>query len=195
MKPVQVHLLITLLATAACAWLWGNTPYFPIEISRMAASCRPSQVTFAIGLVTVLRTLFRTQQLSLSAWALYVGLVCIAVPDTMHFTIHMIGVMIVLCGMLARCWTRGRLVKTYTAVAVAVHGIRVLIKLGAVVYAQQRDRDVWSMLLSSSEEIKSINFHGADPAVYGESASVVLFAFRISAVMQWFAFGLLLYVF
>lgn len=107
MNAVKIHLLSTVLVTQAAALYDGAVPYFPIEISRTAASSPRASNALATGFCTLILTLFYTQTLDSITFAMWLGLVILAlVPDSKNWALHMFGVWIVFAAACAHVYRR-----------------------------------------------------------------------------------------
>src|SRR5580700_7675823 len=96
MIAVKLHLLATIVITQVIALYDGQVPYFPIEISRTAASSTNAKNALAVGFGLLIVTLFFTRSLNDITVAIWVGLMFVAlIPDTLNWWLHMLGVFIV----------------------------------------------------------------------------------------------------
>lgn len=74
MDAVKLHLAATVMATQACTLYSGAAPYFPIEISRTAASSPSASRALATGFATLLATMLYTKTLNAVTFTMWAGL-------------------------------------------------------------------------------------------------------------------------
>lgn len=102
MFAAKVHILLTILATQGISLYDGRVPYFPIEVSRTAASSDLANTVMGLGFSTLFFTLYETNQLNPVTTLLAVGLCLVAaIKDTESFWGHMFAVGLVFG---AACW-------------------------------------------------------------------------------------------
>ena len=90
---VKIHILVTVIYTMyAAVFIDRRVPYWPIEISRMAASGDYALYCFRLGVTLMPATLFCENVTPITV-ALWVALMAIAwIDDVTSFTGHMFGV-------------------------------------------------------------------------------------------------------
>jgi len=106
-----VFVACTVLCTWLCAWIDQSPPYFPIEISRTACG-RLSRWPLFLG--SVMFGYFTETRHEMLSWAGFVLLA--AVTDTMSWSIHVFGVVIMMVGAIWGSW--GDTAKIATLIAV-----------------------------------------------------------------------------
>lgn len=187
MDVVKVHLLVTIIATQLVALFYDRkVPYFPIEISRTAASGQTSLLTFRVGVLSILLTLFWTGHLTLTTFILWIGLSIVAVfDDVSHWGLHMMGVAVVFTVMAVRSIEHGSMPVIY---AVIIYGVRFLLDAATLVTYEK-----CAFSPSSFTALhKDIMYRGA---VACKRPDVVIPVYRIGGVLQWAAFYALSYGF
>lgn len=93
MECVKGHLLAVVLATQVSALIWGKVPYFPIEISRTAASGAIPLTVFRVGVASSILTLLLARSLNPLTCSVWLCLTVICVFDDVNFwALHMLGV-------------------------------------------------------------------------------------------------------
>ncbi len=187
MLYVKLHLLVTVLIVQTLALLdrVSTLPYFPIEISRTAASSHMAGLAFRAGAVTSFVTLYYTDALNWVTLLLWVGLMIIAfVPDNLHFAGHMSGVGVVFVASLLQAWDRpnGLIILT---VAMLLFLSRNVLKF---LVLQHDSRASW-FSLDLYKEVTARNFAIMfSPPGQTQVAPDVLNVFRLGGVLQWVSF-------
>jgi len=184
-SAVVLHLLCTIVATIVTAPFYGNPPYFPIEISRCAASGSIPLSIFRVGSFSLLATIVFSDKGSgaPSSTLLWIGMVLIAsFRDEDSLTLHLLGIAIVFWAASTSVPVNVLITSTFFFIA------RTPLKMLAVVISQSHHGLAIPRLSDLLSATQTILYQGsADPAL--------LNTFRISALMQWAAFfNLLLHV-
>jgi len=197
MDVIKAHVLATIVATQIVALLVDRSvPYFPIEVSRTAASGPTALCTMRVGFVLLLPVLVWQQQLTMPTLWLWAALVCIAVADDVRYwTVHMLGVAMMLPPLVVGAWSRSAMVPVL--VGVSLYLFRLVIKTTVlIVYevpvGEQRAQykqgiQTWLRWLVAKvmERGMAVMYRGADAC---QHPSVVMPVFKICGVLQWVAF-------
>lgn len=187
---VKFHLFVTIIATQMAALGSGKVPYFPIEVSRTAASSDRAAFIFQFGMSVLLGTLNLTQTLTKGTFTLWIGLLVIAfVRDTDSWWGHMAGVGIVFCGALIHLASEKQVPLLPLAWAIGIMGLRVVVRsLVLIAY----DPHLGSVSLGTlKDRTHAIMFRGrwafADQysSVWDNTIEPTL---QICGVLQWVAF-------
>jgi len=203
MDAVKCHLLVTVLATQACALYEGAVPYFPIEISRTAASSPMAMRALAIGFVTLGITLWRTQTLDVITGTMWLGLVVVAaVPDTLNWVLHMAGVAVVFAAAVVHAHRSRNIALVPPLVcAVTVYALRIVLKVGVMLAFDPKVRlglGRGIVPLAKLGFARTLDVMMLGPGAYGEDAAtlwpVIAPIFKVCGVLQWVAFYALSFV-
>jgi hypothetical protein len=197
MDPVHVHLITTiLLVQFSAVWLdkASSLPYFPIEISRTAASSPLARVILKAGFTSLIGTCLLTQSLTWPRFVLWLGLMLVAwFPDTEHMSLHMSGVAILFVASCMTLWTgwsrqRGMLV----VFAVFVYGMRIVFKWVVLWLTDPR----LVQFQASHGLVKGFALRNQEIMFGRESVPPDTEAFfKLSGVLQWICFVALSYLF
>jgi hypothetical protein len=192
MEFVKFHLTATILLTQAASLLDKNTalPYFPIEISRSAASSVIAGNIMKIGFVTLPATMYFTSSFSFTALLLWMGLVVVAfVPDTMSLGLHMSGVALVFgaASLQMRQGTDFILV----GFGLTMYVLRIIFKAMALL---ARD-SVLYILMAEMGFINAFILRNQSIMFGAAVATEVLPFYQLSGVLQWVCFLSLSYLF
>ena len=200
METVKLHLLAAVIATQAVALYDGAVPFFPIEISRTAASSPRATNTLATGFATLIVTMIYTKTLDAVTFSLWLGLMVIAlVPDSVSWTVHMLGVVALVAAACAHVYRRRQIALVPPLLcALAIYGIRIVFKL---VLLFTVDKQVIAAAASNKLSIafeRSMDIMMRGPLAYNndpELWNLVGPTFKICGVLQWAAFFALSFVF
>jgi hypothetical protein len=201
MEVVKVHLLATVLVTQALALYEGKVPYFPIEISRTAASSPMAMRSLTTGFATLLITLVYTHTLNAVTLTMWGGLMIVAlVPDTFSWALHMLGVAIVLVAACVHVYHRRDMALLPTLVCVGtVYGIRLVLKAGVMLALDpqscaSRGQPLGTMMSVLFSRTLDVMMHG--PLAFGDAETwrQVAPVFKVCGVLQWVAFYALSFV-
>lgn len=167
-------LLASVLLTAGSALVDGSLPYFPIEVSRLAASSMRSAWIFRIGSILSSLVLFYEKGLWEHLVACF-GFVLLAwFDDTHHYVMHVVGVVVMLLGAIPLVSWRVQLCAMILFVA------RILMKCVMVISKESlfQPRLVF-------DQLRSI-------MLFGTSSEDTLMVFRVTGALQWVVFYLYL---
>lgn len=207
MEAVKIHMLATILATQLVAIYDGSVPYFPIEISRTAASSPTATHVLGAGILSMLPLLYRTNTLNVMTYGMWLGLAIVAiVPDTVSKSGHMAGVAVLYIAALARIFTElNAAAFMHFLCSLFIFGIRLFFKVGILLLYDTPTRQSWrtptdiffnprvgQTIYNRSMEIM---FGGPSAFKYVEDASVILPIFKVCGVLQWVSFYMLSFVF
>ena len=210
MEAAKLHLFATVILTQATAVWSGNLPYFPIEISRTAASGMAPLLVFRTGVTLLLATLYSSKCLDWTTLFLWAGVMVVAfVPDTVHLVVHNLGVLVVFL-------TAGYYVYRHahsTALppllcAVVIFLLRLAFKMLVLVIYDKYANAYFLNAGSYVTAIRGIHKRGSEfmfmgRAAYGTTLSeadetawtAISGVFKVCGVMQWVAFYALSLVF
>jgi len=201
MLAVKLHLLATIVITQAIAVNKGAVPYFPIEISRTAASYEVAGATFTAGILTLTVTLVWTAPTNCVTFGLWLGLVIVAlVPDTVSVWLHMAGVAIVFMTTILHIYLRSA-TETWQGLAIpiawaiGIFALRIIVRsLVLFVFARQFYRfktyaDVLEFCLTVSRNLMFYGRNTFPEGVLGDEAwAAIKPTMQICGVLQWVAF-------
>lgn len=192
MQAVKLHLLITIICTQVAALLF-NVPYFPIEISRTAASGPISSLVFRFGLFSLIVTLLLTGTLNNQTLLLWLSLSMIALfNDKSYFWIHMLGFGIMLALSTYQAITRPLSLRLLI-LALSLYLLRLVGKFMVLVLLEMPPCNRVDFL---SKEYYLAVYHKHMHIMYFGVKSglrhprITMLIFKASAVLQW----ILLYV-
>jgi hypothetical protein len=192
-----LHVVAVILATQAVAFFIDPTfntskrerliPYFPIEISRTAASLPYAANVFKLGVASLAihLPLFDSTDAQDSLYPIWLGLVIVALfDDATYWGAHMLGVLIMAMGFIPLLFERDRLILFCSAVL--IYGIRIILK-GIVVACLEFDVSVTQLPWI----LPSVFRKSLEIMQRGSSHSFVTDVFRVCGVLQWVSFYLL----
>ncbi len=181
MDAIKIHLLVTIIATQVVALFYERTvPYFPIEISRTAASGKTSLLTFRVGILTIILSLLWTGQLTLITFLLWIGLSIVAVfDDVSYWGLHMIGVGVVFVIMTVHTFQHGAMMPILCALI--IYGLRFVLDAGTLLYYEQCAFDITHFTTLH----KDIMYRGS---IACKRPDIVIPVYRIGGLLQWTAF-------
>ena len=207
---IKYHTALVVLCTWVCGYFWDRSiPYFPIEVSRTGTGPVSSQV-FRYGTLTIGATLWYEKHVDAfikghvldSPVLVWLWVLLIAwFPDDTHNTVHVCAVLgMVMCiflNVLLIGDTQRRM--PIIVCAMAIQGAGIALKAFVVLFTEL-DRPMWQWriywdVLSNplrSEvytHVKRIMFESADNAIVPH---LTLPLFRVTGVMQWLAFYLMM---
>lgn len=204
MHAAKIHLLLTILATQIVALFVGGVPYFPIEISRTAASSKLASGCLSIGAITLIITLVAANELTPITFMMWAGLLIVAlIPDNVFMLAHMLGVVIIgvaacLHVFSARSTKDGRSLSPLLVSFAMIYSLRWVLKVGVMLLhdpAINRPGREWTHvnLLSLSSELTE---RALDIMLNGERAfggntaawNDIRPLFQVAGVLQWVAF-------
>jgi hypothetical protein len=185
MEVVFLYLLFCICATIISAFVLRATPYFPIEISRCAASHSISQQCLTFGALTAPLVYFLTSNTpSLLAYAAFGGLIVLSLfNDVAFFLIHNFGVFMIFLAAVMQVVVSGQhFLNLFSALVIL--GLRLASKLTAMIFLENR------RLSEAMHYAKQIMIFRAAPR-----HSATLLVFRICGALQWLSFLLLAQIF
>lgn len=204
MLAVKLHLACTVLATLLAAVLVDRrVPYFPIEVSRAAASGPVASWALRWGARTLGVTLLATDSFTATTTALWISLSAIALFDDVRFwAAHMGGVVGLFAVAILAATSRGRGAALPLLAGVLLYALRLVFKVAAIVFYEMPAApplQTLARLLVDGETREivfrrsmAVMFHGAkacaDPAH-------TLPMFQLGGVLQWVVFYVLAFVF
>ena len=172
-------------------------PYFPIEISRTAATTALNRWVFPLGVLLLVPVVLRidgprtrSPMRFTVAWS---GLFMLAwFDDKHHWLLHTIGVAVMVVGLLVACgkwngvspgmellWQNERLIA-----GLVLYAVRVVLKVTVMVLFEAQSLIAPSLLLAKGQ---AIALHGASAT----QGPFTLSVFRLCGALQWSAFWLL----
>lgn len=187
MEVVKFFLGMTVSLTIFTSLIAGNPPYFPIEISRTAATGALSGAILQVGSVALGPILLVSNMLNLITITLWFGLMLLTfMDDVRHHRLHTVGViMVAISGLLQVYHT-----KKWQPFVIfcAIYALRGLLKLSAVVLEAGWSGPVYlpSTYFRVAEKGDEIMKKGAVACKY--YPFLVITVFKITGVMQWLAF-------
>jgi hypothetical protein len=193
---VKIHLLVTVILTQITSiWIDKNYPYFPIEVSRSAASGYYSMLVFNLGIQSLIITMFISEILCWDYFWLYVSLSLIAYyDDVTSWHLHMIGVMLLFITSinLLRHTKTFRKDVFYIGLAVFTYALRIVLKVCVIYNFEVNESFAIYPFLDVIQAIKDkgifIMYHGSSVCF---QPFITITIFKFCAVGQWIAFWLL----
>lgn len=192
MLAAKIHLLATILVVQAIALYEQRVPYFPIEISRTAASSQTATYAMILGFGSLL---WHVPSYTAPALIIWVGLMIVAlVPDTYSVGGHMAGVGLVFLGAIVNTHSNhGAGGWLLIAFALVIYVLRIVFKGVALLLL---DKPTLTASLQSGvvvalhQRIRDIMFGRAV-----DVAPALIPYFQLSGVLQWVVFFALSYLF
>lgn len=198
MLAVKLHLLASILATQVFAlWDSKNLPYFPIEISRTAASSPLATRSLQVGFSTLLVTMVLSGAATWARGLMWLGIMIVAfVPDTLHKVLHIVGVLVVFAAaIMDLAWT-GRMY--FVFLAGLIYALRTVFLFSSLVWIDehfQQDTlqftDIWSFISELAARHHAIMFLRQEDFAPGTYPVRVIPYCKVSGVLQWVAFFVL----
>jgi len=204
----KVHVVAVIVATWGCALFGGQgLPYFPIEISRAAASNPKAHAVFTWGILSLLPTLLYEsyvdagQRILGNPLLLWPAVLTLAYfDDQRHMALHVVAVcvliLLVLSFVLYSEDTHHRL--PVFLCALAVFGLSATMKGFVVVYIEmQQSLFDWSVpwqVLTNRNGRMTLAIRHVFEIMYDAHAKEwhhVLPIFQVTGVLQWLGFYLL----
>ncbi len=184
-----LYVFLVIVATAAAALLYGNVPYFPIEISRLAASGHWASHIFKWGLAVIPILFFVFPISSGDPVLVFIFLNLQLVTfwnDVDHWFIHMLGV--VGMGISATVhvlltWTPEK--AFILLIAIVIWMVRLILKATMVVLYEAPEKYT---PYSVGKRSVSIMYTGKCNNPY------TLQVFKLCGVLQWIVFALIMTV-
>lgn len=186
MEYVKAHVLATVLATQASALIWGDVPYFPIEISRTAASGKVPLTVFRVGFATIGGTLIATRSLNVQTSLVWTCLSAICMfDDKSNWFIHMAGVYGLIGVSGYSIYLRGSMAVMPFTCAVVIYLVRAAMKMILIdryEIGSESRRTLRGWIQALHKRHMAINYHGATACARPD---LLMPAFKICAVLQW----------
>ena len=185
MHITQLHLLITIVATQVTALISGKVPFFPIEISRTAASSSLSYLVFNVGILSFIVTVLLVGLFDWNIFLLWIGLSIISIYDDVnHLNAHNLGLVVVAIAAIIRSYTINKWMMSIAAFIVFV--CKIIVKVLPMYYCE----------VSSIHDIHhrslEIMYYGSEKSLHPNITIPIL---QVSGVLQWLLFYLLSFVF
>ena len=180
MNVLKIHLLVTIVATQLVALFYerSSVPYFPIEISRTAASGPLALGTFRIGIGSLILSLVWTGHVTHITLGLWVCLSTVALFDDVSNWTHMVGVAGIFLHMALQALSNEPLP---ILGALVIYCLRFALDMVTLIVYE--DCPLSPTQLAAKH--KEIMYNGA-PAC--KRPDVTLQVYRLGGVMQWIAF-------
>ena len=187
---VRFHLFATVVCVQVAALLVDRrVPYWPIEVSRTAASGPAAFTVFVVGAATLGVTLYQTATLCATTAALWLALLVIALfDDVSFFEAHMGGVAALAAVAVAAAVQAGRGAVVPLGAGAALYLFRVVIKVAAVLAYERLPTLDWrrpASLALVARHAQLIMLHGARVC---RSPAETMPAFYLGGVLQWVVF-------
>jgi len=190
MDLLKLQLLTTVILTQAVSLYSGNVPYFPIEISRTAASSKWALFVFRVGMCSSIVLVHHALNYNqILAWF---SLVVIAIFDDVAWPgMHIVGLwMLGLSGVIAAYYSEQGL--TLISIAGYVTLVRLMMR-GLAILALEglEEKEVsFNPSLDRTIVVKCIRLFERSSYIMktGDADEYVLWFFRMSGVLQWVTF-------
>jgi hypothetical protein len=180
----KLYLFTVVLATLYVA----TPPYFPIEISRCAASNPMAHRMFSLGmliLIPVYLLTANTQKDYASMIPIINALSLIGTfNDVDHYEIHMLGVVLLVTFVWLKLYNEKRS-PTISAIGFAFYCVRFAIKLHALWFLENAASESYAMIVQRNFDIMFGHVWPRHPRT--------LVAFQFAGLFQWIFLGTLLY--
>lgn len=201
MDVVKAHVAYVVGATVISALLTSgkhgssHIPYFPIEISLLAASGPVPLAIFRLGMASLGVTLFATKSLSVVTLGIWVGLLMIAgFEGRRHLLQHCAGIVVLVMFLGLHIYRNG--LKSKTVIPFVMGGLIMLLRLAAKSFAVLILEHGWPtslrqfLLPSTYLNVKThavvIMEHGSSACKYHPEAIEAVFA--VGGALQWVMF-------
>jgi len=185
MEVVKAQLLTTVIATQVSALTYGKVPYFPIEVSRTAASGRIPMGVFRCGILSLIITLLVSNTLDWQTFTVWLSLslICCA-DDVNHWFLHMTGVFSLILVAAYSIYERGEAALIPFVVAIMLYLVRLLVKFLVITFYEIWEERSLSMrfLRLNIEHHMNIMYEGAKVC---KRPDIVIPVFKASGVLQW----------
>jgi hypothetical protein len=204
---IRAHIFGTIILTQLTAIFYtgvSTLPYFPIEISRTAASNPVSRVVLLVGLVTSgLHLLFSSK--GYGSYIAWMGMCILSIFDDVEFWfIHMVGSTLAMIGGGIEIYygndTTPPHVKTgFLLCAVILYIVRLLLKFVAVLGMEMGHNlfsiTLWVNVISDSQLRNSITHRALMIMYQGKQIcqyEYSLVIFKVAGILQWVLFYMLI---
>ena len=184
-SAVLIHLVATVVGVQLAAlYVDGAVPYWPIEVSRMAASGPVASSVFLAGALTLGATLHLCGQMTRMNVAMWIALVVIArFDDINHLKLHMAGVAALGAIGIASMIRNSAAILPLT-VAIALWGFRIVVKVMAVMVFERR-----TSIVEAGKHAQTIMMQGPKGTCMLPEHTMP--AFYVGGVLQWVVFYVL----
>lgn len=160
---MEVLLIIMIIA----AYLDNSVPYFPIEISRIASSGHYGYYGLCIGAIYMFQYT--------PNWITWIGLLILTIiDDKMNWTIHMLGVLIMLCGVVQTVYHDIHKLLGIFCIGI-IFAMRIIVRNIAIYAIEQPN--VSDLIKRNVEIMYNGNCH-----------PIILTIFKLSGILQWVCF-------
>lgn len=179
----------------------GEVPYFPIEVSRTAASHYASLVlTCVVAALPFVMACDGNLSVGSHHFVAYSGLVVIVLfDDVKYYTLHGLGVLLLALSALVSAIDikRARLKKNKLKLLVVpfvVYITRIILKVTIVWFLEIQEKSHYiptslSDLANIVERCRNVGYHGCHPSYDGcEYPYITTTTFKLAAVGQWVVF-------
>lgn len=220
MDIAKQHIFFTIVATQIAALLNANfditlpkyiqlwpakeyhkLPYYPTEVSRMAASGALPHLIFTTGLIGLVGTLVLNNALNQQTGLLWLSLVVIAVFDTVAYpVIHLAGVGGLMTVAVYCTYRKGRHAVMPLLAALLIYGFRILLKTSVVFFYEMDlstinahtliERKFYIILF---EKIMNVMHFGVAGCKLAPERVIPIF--KLCGVLQWVVFYALSFLF
>ena len=192
------YVLCVLASVIGTAWYGNKAPFFPIELSRLAATDQLTSDVFRYGSGMMLLPLLlegRTGVFSLLSWVGVFGVACF--DDIAHPTGHFIsiGVMIIAC-LLSINRTNWRFKGFLMAYSIWIMLARLVLVCSALLYFELKETKIYDYPLQVIKHRKylvdtslKIMYEGYNTPL--QFPDIVMHTFKVKAVMQWIAYAIM----
>ncbi len=193
MLYTKLYLLFTICVTVIAAHLdfESTLPYFPIEISRVAASSKRTLNLFRMLALTVGPVMLLLGEMKdMASCVVWLGLITLAwFDDVNHLLLHMLGVGILVIGsMLSHKFNAGTILS-----ALLIYGIRLVIKATVLVTSGAVPITPRIVLDLTSKAFDAM-FNGSANFT-NEQWIEIKPVYMTSGILQWVVFFLLSFMF
>lgn len=174
-----VQLLIVIICTQITSIFYGGIPYFPIEISRSAASPY-ANIVFKIGVLSLFPTLVYEKMYHLIG--VWIGVLIAAFFDDVNYwTLHTFGVAMIFFSPipflnLSHVTFRERLLMLMVGFVIFV--VKISFKFLAI----------WIIELNGELNVTKIFYTGLQVMYNGSKNPGVVVIFQMTGVLQWLSF-------
>ena len=188
-----IHMFATVVGVMLTSlFVDKKLPYFPIEVSRMAASGPVALLTFRIGCTTLFLTTWAIDGFpSYNIILLCVSLAVIAIFDDVRSLLgHMLGILgLAVCASI-QVWSKPLLVWTCLVPAAAIYLLRVILKAYFIHFWERRQpfRLLFNVHVQEENVLYGVDLmFGKRKFVYAETEMI----FELGGFLQWVVFVIL----
>lgn len=187
---VYIHLLLIFFSVTFNALRDPTLPYYPIEISRMAATGDLNKILFPISIISLGLTLWLTGDFRkcLLSW---VGLVILSVFDDKKFLLlHMLGVFVMVIGVIVIGFNSSTADLVIVMCALMLYVVRIALRVIVVCSLEyEQGGNLIDILFVIKDRMQQIMYVGAAACKYPQHTLMV---FRVCGVLQWIIFMMFL---